>query len=559
MKFSEMPYTRIDADAYTKAANEMIAAFKAAETAEEQLELYKKMDKLSTETFTNSSIAYTRFTINTKDEFYAAEREYNNEIGPRLEAVGQEFMKALLDSKFRPELEKALGNVIFINAELAAKGFSEEIIPLVQEENNLVAQYQAVTASAQIEFDGKICNLSQLGPYMQSTDRAVRKAAYEASGTFFDEHQEELDEIYDKLVKNRTEQAKKLGFNNFVELGFVRRQRNCYTPEDISAFRKQVVRDLVPIVKKIKERQAERIGVADLKYYDDNLQYPEGNATPQGTPDELLAAGKQMYTEMSEETGKFIEMMFDMDLFDVLSKPGKANGGYCITFDAYHCPFIFSNFNGTAADVDVLTHEAGHAFAAYVADRKIPYSDLRMPSMEGCETHSMSMEFFATPWYKLFFKDQTEKYEISHAEGTLNFIPYGCMVDHFQEIVYSHPELTPAQRNEEWLKLDRLYRPYLDAEDLPFYGRGAGWQRQLHIYTSPFYYIDYCLAQTVALQFWKEMEKDWDEAFKKYVAFVEQGGTKTFVDLVESVGLKSPITDGCLKEIAEHVEKWLDK
>lgn len=559
MKFSEMPYRRIDMEKVTAAIREIVAEFQAAGTAGEQLELIRRMDALKVEVSTMSSLAYVRFTINTADEFYAKEREYNDKIGPLLDEEFLEFDKAMAESKFRDELEKELGKVKFINLELALKGFSKEVTELSQKENELVAQYQALTASAKIEFDGKICNLSQLGPYMQSTDREVRKAAFEASGTFFDEHREELDGIFDKLVKNRTEQAKILGFDNFVELGYVRRGRNCYAVKDVACFRGQVVRDLVPIVAELKRQQAERIGVEALTYYDDNLVYPDGNAIPQGTPEELLEAGRKMYTEMSGETAKFIEMMFEMELFDVLTKPGKAAGGYCTDLAAYHCPFIFSNFNGTAADVDVLTHEAGHAFASYIADKKIPYLDLQQPSMEGCETHSMSMEFFATPWYRLFFKEQTEKYEMIHAASTLSFIPYGCMVDHFQEIVYSNPEMTPEQRNAEWKKLDELYRPYLDAADLPCYGRGGGWQRQLHIYLYPFYYIDYCLAQTVALQFWKEMEKDWDEAWRKYLAFVEQGGTKTFVELVESVGLKSPLKEGCLKEIAEHMDRWLRK
>ena len=170
----------------------------------------------------------------------------------------------------------------------------------------------------------------------------------------------------------------------------------------------------------------------------------------------------------------------------------------------------------------------------------------------------MSMEFFATPWYELFFKHQTKKYEVSHLEGTLNFIPYGCLVDHFQQVVYEHPEMTPQERNEAWLKLEKRYRPYLDLEGIPFYERGAGWQRQNHIYASPFYYIDYCLAQTVALQFWLEIEKDWDQAWVKYKEFVKRGGTDTFLGLVKGAGLTSPMEDGCLRSIAEYSGKWLE-
>ena len=340
-------------------------------------------------------------------------------------------------------------------------------------------QYQKLCASAKIEFDGKVCNLSQLGPYQQSPDRAVRKAAAQAYGKFFDDHQQELDELFDKLVKNRTEQAHTLGLSNYVEMAYLLQTRNCYGPKEVANFRRQVVEEIVPVNNEIKARQAKRIGVEGMQVYDNTYFFPDGNPLPHGTPDELMQAGKQMYTEMSPETAEFIRVMFDHDLFDVLSKEGKAMGGYCTSLPLYHVPFIFANWNGTAGDVDVLTHEAGHAFADFMADKCIPHLDLRDPTMEVCESHSMSMEFLTAPWHHLFFREDTDKYELFHAESAMTFIPYGCQVDHFQESVYLHPEWTPAERNDEWNRLEKLYRPHLDNREVNFYNRGAGWQRQL--------------------------------------------------------------------------------
>lgn len=559
MKFSEFKYSRIDLEEMQERIGRITEELKKAKSAKEQLAAIYKMNEVSKEILTADSLVYIRYTVNTKDEFYQKEKEYNDHIGPVLEEALEEYNKTLAASPYRKELEEELGKVMFVNLELSLKGFSPDITQLMQEDGVLQTQYQSLLAGAKIPFQGETYNLSQLGPFMQSQDREVRKSAYEASASFFDAHQEELDDIFDKMVKNRTEQAHRLGMKNFVELGYVRRQRNCYAPEAISSFRSQVVRDLVPIVCKMKEGQAKRIGVEGLKIYDDTFQFPDGNAVPQGTSDEIMEAGRRMYTEMSPETAEFIKLMFDSELFDVLAKPGKATGGYCTNIPSHGCPYIFSNFNKTAGDVDVLTHEAGHAFAAYTANHEIELVDIQLPSMEAAETHSMSMEFFAGPWYHLFFKEQTKKYERSHLEGTLSFIPYGCLVDHFQETVYANPEMTPKERNEAWLKLEKMYRPYLDLEDMPFFGRGAGWQKQNHIYANPFYYIDYCLAQTVALQFWLEIEKDWKKAWEKYTAFVRKGGKDTFLGLVEGAGLRSPIEEGCLKEIALHAGKWLEE
>lgn len=556
MKFSEMPYRRVE-KAVLDQISRLTERLTCASSAEEAEKIFMESEAISTEVQTMMNLCYIRSTIDTTDEFYAAEQEYNDELTPLLTEKSQEFSKALCASPFRRELEKKWGTLLFTNAELSMKGFAPELVPLLQEENALTSQYQKLYASAKIDFDGKVLTVAQLAPYKQSADRAVRKAAYEAEGSFFDANREQFDEIYDKLVKNRTAQAKKLGYENYLELGYIRLNRNCYGPADVARFRRQVVESMVPVVAEIKKAQAKRIGIADMKFYDDNFFYPDGNATPQGTPEELLAAGEKMYTEMSPETAEFAKLLFGNELFDVLAKPGKAPGGYCTSLPAYKAPFIFSNFNGTAGDVDVLTHEAGHAFADYVAARTIPILDLRSPTMEGCETHSMSMEFFTAPWHRLFFKEQTEKYEISHAEDALIFIPYGSMVDHFQELMYTHPEMTPEERNETWLKLERQYRPYLDFEDLPFYSRGAGWQRQLHIYQYPFYYVDYCLAQSMALQFWMESVKDWNAAWKKYLKFVGMGGTRTFVDLIRESGLLSPLDDGSIAKIVEPVSKWL--
>ncbi len=556
MKFSEMPYRRVE-KAVLDQISRLTERLTCASSAEEAEKIFMESEAISTEVQTMMNLCYIRSTIDTTDEFYAAEQEYNDELTPLLTEKSQEFSKALCASPFRRELEKKWGTLLFTNAELSMKGFAPELVPLLQEENALTSQYQKLYASAKIDFDGKVLTVAQLAPYKQSADRAVRKAAYEAEGSFFDANREQFDEIYDKLVKNRTAQAKKLGYENYLELGYIRLNRNCYGPADVARFRRQVVESMVPVVAEIKKAQAKRIGIADMKFYDDNFFYPDGNATPQGTPEELLAAGEKMYTEMSPETAEFAKLLFGNELFDVLAKPGKAPGGYCTSLPAYKAPFIFSNFNGTAGDVDVLTHEAGHAFADYVAARTIPILDLRSPTMEGCETHSMSMEFFTAPWHRLFFKEQTEKYEVSHAEDALIFIPYGSMVDHFQELMYTHPEMTPEERNETWLKLERQYRPYLDFEDLPFYSRGAGWQRQLHIYQYPFYYVDYCLAQSMALQFWMESVKDWNAAWKKYLKFVGMGGTRTFVDLIRESGLLSPLDDGSIAKIVEPVSKWL--
>ena len=559
MKFSEMPYSRPDMEMLATATTETLAAMKAAPDAAGQIAAYDAFEKKIQTAGTMQQIAYIRHTINTKDEFYNAENDYMDEIGPKLQELTHQVNTALLESPYRAELEKHYGALMFKNLEIAARSFSPAIVELMQEENKLVSEYQNLYASATVEFDGKTMPLPLLGPYKQDPNRAVRKAAYEADAKFFDSHREELDPLYDQLVTVRDAQAKKMGLPNYIPLGYDRMGRNCYTAKDVAAFRDQIAEDMVPIVAKVKEAQRRRIGVEKLAFYDEPISFADGNAVPEGTPDEILAAGKKMYQELSPETAEFIDFMFDNELFDVLSRDGKAPGGYCTEIADYKSPFIFSNFNATAGDVDVLTHEAGHAFESYRAFQLELPSLLHSPTIEACECHSMSMEFLTAPWHHLFFGKQTEKYELGHCEDALVFIPYGCMVDEFQHKVYETPEMTPEERNELWLSLEKKYRPWIDFDNLPFYSRGGGWQRQLHIYEVPLYYIDYCMAQTVAFQFWNLSRENYAEAWKRYMTFVDKAGTQTFAELVESAGLKVPYHAGCIKEIGESISKWLEQ
>lgn len=559
MKFSEMPYSRPDMEALAAATTQTLEAMKAAPNAAGQIAAYDAYEKKMQTAGTMQQIAYIRHTINTKDEFYNAENDYMDEIGPKLQELSHQVNTALLESPYRAELERHYGALMFKNLEIAARSFSPAIVELMQEENKLVSEYQNLYASATVEFDGKTMPLPLLGPYKQDPDRAVRKAAYEADAKFFDSHREELDTLYDKLVKVRDAQAKKMGLPNYIPLGYDRMGRNCYTAKDVAAFRDQIAEDMVPIVAKVKEAQRRRIGVEKLAFYDEPISFADGNAVPEGTPDEILAAGKKMYQELSPETAEFIDFMFENELFDVLSRDGKAPGGYCTEIADYKSPFIFSNFNATAGDVDVLTHEAGHAFEDYRAFKQELPSLLHSPTIEACECHSMSMEFLTAPWHHLFFGKQTDKYELGHCEDALVFIPYGCMVDEFQHKVYENPEMTPEQRNELWLSLEKKYRPWIDFDNLPFYSRGGGWQRQLHIYEVPLYYIDYCMAQTVAFQFWNLSRENYAEAWKRYMTFVDKAGTATFAELVESAGLKVPYHAGCIKEIGESISRWLEE
>lgn len=558
MKFSEMKYERPSLDEAKKELSSLIAHLENAASYEEAKKVFLEKETFTKHVETMGTLASIRHSIDTRDEFYDAEVKFFNAAGPELQEYFQKWTEAMLKSPFRVDFEKEYGDLMFKNAELDLKSFSPEIIPEMQQENDLTQEYEKLLASAAIEFEGKTYTISQLTPFKQDPDDERRLAAWKAEGKWYKDNGEKLDEIYDKLVHLRDTMGKKLGYEGYTTLGYYRMMRNCYTKEDIEKFRKAVVKYLVPVADGIYKEQAKRLGKTyPMSFADNALMFRSGNPVPCGSADDILKAGKKFYDELSPETSAFFNMMLDNELLDVLSKEGKEGGGYCTGIMDYGVPFIFANFNGTQHDVEVVTHEAGHAFECYTNRDRIP-SEYIWPSMEACEVHSMSMEFFSWGWAKDFFGDDTDKFLYSHLAGALTFIPYGTMVDHFQHIVYEKPDMTPKERHGVWKELLGVYMPWVRLDgDIPFYADGEGWQRQHHIYSSPFYYIDYCLAQTVALEFWAMLRHDRKNAWEHYMAYTKQGGSKVFTELLSGAGLQSPFDEKCLLDVCGEAEKWL--
>ena len=559
MKFSEMLYKRPDAEAVKAGMTELTERLKKAQSYAEAREVFLEKEEKEKLVDTMSTLAYVRHSIDTRDEFYDGEIEFWDAIGPELEEYQQAWIDAMLASPFRKEFENEYGDLMFVNAEIQRKTFSPAIISDMQKENELVTEYDKLIASAQIPFEGGVYTLSQLEPFQDDPDDARRLAAWKAKGQWYKDNQAQLDRIYDELVKLRDAMGRKLGYDGFTQLGYYRMERNCYTKEDVEKFRAAVQKYLVPVADSILREQARRIAKPyPLSFADEALTFRSGNPRPVGTPDDILAQGKAFYDALSPETSEFFRTMLSEELMDVLSTEGKEGGGYQTELPLYERPFIFSNFNGTQGDVEVITHEAGHAFAYWMNRKRIP-TEYTNPSSEACEVHSMSMEFFGWKNAEGFFGPDARKFKYSHLAAAITFIPYGTMVDHFQHIVYEHPELTPEQRHAEWKRLLGIYQPWLKLDgEIPFYSEGEGWQRQMHIYQVPFYYIDYCLAQTVALEFWAMIQKDPEDAWKHYMAYTVQGGSRTFVELLKHAGLKTPFDEECLKEVCESATKWLN-
>ncbi len=557
MTFESFPYVRPEMAKVTQDFEKQLLRFQNAQTAAEQSRSLSRLNAVREEFWTMYNLCYVRHTSNTADVFYEKENDYFDENLPSFEALNNRFFRALLASPFREVLEQKFGAQLFTLAELALKTFQPSILEELQQENALSTEYNKLKAQAKIEFDGKTYNLGSIHPLEISDDRSVRQRATEARWGFFAANTPAIESIFDKMVRLRHRMARELGFKNFVEVGYARMRRSDYAPGMVANFRRQVRQIIVPLASELYARQSKRLGISKLKYYDEEYKFPTGNPKPIGAPEEIVANAAKMYRELSPDTGRFFQFMQETKLMDLVNRDNKMQAGYCTYMSKFEAPFIFSNFNGTSGDFDVLTHEAGHAFQVW-SSSDFPFDEYHWPTSDAAEIHSMSMEFFTWPWMRLFFGDATDKYYFMHLSGAIQFIPYGVAVDEFQHILYENPSMTRAERNDAWRDLEKTYLPHRDYDDNAQLEAGRFWQKQNHIFNSPFYYIDYTLAQICAFQFWMRDRQNHKKAWNDYVRLCKAGGSQSFLELVKLANLRSPFEDGCVESVVGEIRQFLE-
>ncbi len=556
-RFEEIAYERPDMAQVEQDFNEALAEFENAVNVGAQFDAMEQINGLRRAFDTASTLVSIRHTVDTRDAYYEGEQDFFDKNMPVIEGYINRFYRALVASPFREELEARTGKQLFDLATLQLNTFSPEVLEDMQKENELTSEYTKLMSAAKVEFEGEERTLSQLQPFMTDKDRSKRKRATEAFFGYLSDNHEQIDRIYDDLVKIRHKMATKLGYKNYVELSYARLCRTEYDAKAVKGYRELILKNVVPLVSKLRKAQKERIGVDKMRIYDEGFKFNTGNARPKGDPAWIVKHGETMYGELSAETKEFFDFMLQYNLMDLVAKTGKAPGGYCTMLSEQQAPFIYSNFNGTSDDIDVLTHEAGHAFQVYMS-RGFAVPEYRWPTYEACEIHSMSMEFFTWPWMELFFEGDTDKYKYGHVTAALYFMPYGAAVDEFQHVMYENPEMAPADRNRIWREIEKKYLPVRDHDGIQFLEKGAFWQKQQHIFNSPFYYIDYTLAQICALQYWLRSQEDRNKAWADYVTLCKAGGSQPFLQLVELAGLRSPFDPECMPQVMRQVEAWLN-
>lgn len=548
--FASIAPSAPDYDELSQRTEAVRGALSEARDTESAMRAVKQWDELRSEVGTWDALVHLRFHQDTRDSERKAAREAWDDLRPRWTELEISVKRALLDHPLRAELVERIGAQAFALWESDALAFDPALVDDLVREAKLEAEYTELLASAEFEFRGESETLTTMIRHNQSADRQVRYDATRQVWDWFGAQRADLDRIYDELVRLRAGMARKLGMRDFVELGYKRMCRVDYGREDVERFRAQIRDEIVPLCVELRERQRKDLGLERLMAWDVPVHDLSGNPKPKGDLPWMLDRSGEMFAAMGGELSAFWSGMREGGFLDLDSRKGKAGGGFCTSFPTHGMPFVFANFNGTKGDVEVLTHEMGHAFQNFSSREQWP-SDYHWPTYESAEVHSMSLEFLTWPHMDAFFQEDADRFRRVHLSEAITFLPYGTAVDHFQHEVYERPELSPEERCAVWQEMERTYLPWLDWGDLERPAMGGRWQRQTHIYSSPFYYIDYVLAQTCALQFWALAEDERQQALEAYVALCGRGGSLPFQALVRSAGLTSPFDAGCLSAVVE--------
>ncbi|MCL5269630.1 MAG: M3 family oligoendopeptidase [bacterium] len=432
--------------------------------------------------------------------------------------------------------------------------FREENVPLQTEDAKLGQQYQKISGAMTVMWEDRELTLQQMAPYFEENDRAVREAAWRATAARRLQDRDALDDLFNRMIDLRTRVARNAGFDNFRDYQHQAYNRFDYTPADTETFHRAVEQEVVPLLADLRRRRRERLGVDALRPWDLQVD-PEGRPPlkPFTTARELEAGCTAIFGLLDGALASQFNDMRERGLLDLASRKGKAPGGYQATLDEVRLPFIFMNAAGTHRDVSTLLHEGGHAFHAFAA-RKEPLLAYRSAPMEFCEVASMAMEVFGLSNLDVFYDDAADVARAGrrHLEELVEIFPWIATIDAFQHWIYLNPDHTTAQREDRWLELTDRFGPGIDWTDLDAEKRSQ-WQRQLHLYLHPFYYIEYGIAQIGALQLWLQFRNNPERTLANYRRALALGGSRPLPDLFAAAGIRFDFSAETLRPIVEAV------
>jgi len=497
------------------------------------------------------------FSKDMRDETNeSADKYFREKVSPVFYEPEHRLVSAFLASKHRSELTKKYGEQLVPAYETELKPLDPINTKLRTQTSKLSTTYDKLVAEAMIKIRGEEMTLWKARSLTTSPDRALRKAAYLAIRGWFLEHHDELAKIYDKLVKIRHKMGRNVGYDNYIELAYQNMGRTDYDALAVKQFRDSVRQYLVPLNRRLGRTQARALKLKKLRPWDSS--YDPRTTLPLGIVPiaNQTSQARRLFTKLSPELRAHFQSMLDKGCIDLENRPGKKAGAYCTSFSDEAKVAVFCNSTGDADDIHILTHEMGHAFQG-LESRDIEAVDLQWGAADFCEVHSTSMEFLSLPHIEEFFTEENaDKFRLGRWQSAIGIICYVAVVDEFQHWVYENPGASIPDRDAKWCQISDLYLQDIDYSGYEDYQK-TRWYMQPHIFGMPFYYIDYALAETVALQIAMIDSKNHSRAIRIYMKLCRIGGTKSFLKAIKQSKLGSPFEPKLIKELADHAQRTM--
>ena len=463
-------------------------------------------------------------------------------IEPKLKPLYFELQKKYVASPYRTALTGTRYDMLTRKWQADVETFRVENVPLETDVTRLVNDYDKISGAMTVDFDGKTLTMPQLGRVQEETDRARRQAAFEAGAKRRMSERDKIEVIFDKLLPLRQQIAHNAGLGDYRAYTWKSLKRFDYTPDDCHAFAEAIEKSIVPVVKELDRQRKNDLGVDTLRPWD--LAVDPKNRAPlrpfaETEIDAFVSTTRMLFDRLSPALANEFESLRTHGNLDLESRKGKQPGGYQMSLEESKQPFIFMNAAGTQRDVETLLHEAGHAFHFIASANAEPLSFLRAAPMEFCEVASMAMEALGSEHFDLYYAnpDEAARAKRTYLEGVIRFFPWMATIDQFQHWLYTHPGHSQSQRTAHWLSLLERFGSIIDYsgyEDV----RASSWQRQLHLFHAPFYYVEYGIAQIGALQLWRKASEDPQRALSNYRAALKLGGTRPLPELFTTAGLR---------------------
>jgi len=531
--------------------------------SKEELEKWLK-DMSELEAAVSEDICWRQIKMTSDTTNKELEESFNFfvlEIQPHIQPYAFELNKKLVNSPFINELDQQKYFTYLRSIKKSIELFREENIPIESEIAVLQQRYGMITGQMSVEVNGKAYTLQQASKFFESHDRSLREEVYRKIAERRYADKDKLNDLFSQLVSKRNQEALNAGFDNYRDFKFKQLGRFDYTKEDTFRFHESVKLHVVPLVNKIYKHKKEKLNVDHLRPWDLEAE-PEGTAplTPFQTGKELLDKTIECFTKLRPFFGDCLRKMNEMKHLDLESRSGKAPGGYNMPLAESGAPFIFMNAAQSMHDVTTMVHEGGHAVQSFLT-HSLELSSFKDYPMEIAEVASMAMELFSMDHWEVFFdnKQDLKRAKEHQLERVITIFPWIAVIDKFQHWIYENPNHTLEERSEKWMQIFKEFGDdVVDYSGLEKYIEN-GWQKQLHLYEVPFYYIEYGIAQLGAIGLWKQYKSDPEKALDNYVNALSLGGTKTLPELYEAAGLKFDFSPENIKSLMEFVKDELEK